>query len=430
MARRIALFIVLTALLVGTCVWLADRPGTVTVHWLGWRLDTTVPVVVFAVAALLAGVVFFQRLAGFLWRFPSLWLAHRRMTRQRKGYLALTDGLAAVAGGDVETARKLAQTAESLLHDPEVTGLLAAQAAGLAGDDDSAGAHFQLLLTRPETALSGCQGMMSLALKRGDREQALDWARRAWATGTKVGVVAETLYDLQARSGHWAEAELTVAEAVRRKAFTKAKAAALLAVALTERALLSQRLGDGSRHEAMSLVMAAHKADPGFVPAAVLASRLLGGAGKQQRANAILTEAWKRNPHPDLASAWRDLVPGEAPLARVSRLQKILKGPAALPEAHLVLARVALDARLWGQARFHLETLLKGRPTRSVFMLLATLEREEKNDGAAAVRWSEQADQAPPDDQWRCVSCAGHALDWSALCPHCGRAASLEWTGK
>ncbi len=428
MIRRIALFVLFTAVLVGLCVWLADRPGTVTVHWQGWRVDTTVPVALLGLAAFVGLILFAQRLAGYLLRFPSRWLAHRRMVRQRKGYLALTDGLAAVAGGDAEAARKLAKKAETLLDDPKVTGLLAAQAAGLAGDDSSARDHFQTLLARPETALSGCQGMMALALKQKDQAQALEWARRAWATGTKVGMVAETLYDLQARSDQWAEAELTVIEALRRKAMPKSRAASLRAVALTERALRVQPGGDGTRHEAMDLVMAAHRADPAFVPAAVLAARLLAGTGKLRRANAILAATWTRGPHPDLASAWRELAPDEAPLVRFSRLQKVLKGRSAAPEAHLVLARAALDAQLWGQARGHLEAMLKARPTRSVFLLLASLEREERNDSKAVAHWTEQANQALADDHWQCVACKGQAHDWSALCPHCGHSATLEWT--
>jgi HemY protein len=243
-------------------------------------------------------------------------------------------------------------------------------------------------------------------------------------------VVAETLYDLQARAGQWAEAELTVVEAVRRKAMTKAKSATLRAVALTERALRVAPQAAGSQHEAMALILSAHRADTAFVPAAVLASRLLVAAGKLRKANSVLADAWKRNPHPDLASAWRDLVPDEAPLTRFSRLQKVLNDRIVVPEAHLVLARAALDAQMWGQARGHLEALLKDRPTRSVFLLLANLEREERHDAKAVAHWTEQANSALADDDWRCVSCNGHTQDWKALCPHCGRASTLIWTGK
>lgn len=431
MARRILFFILLTALLVGACVWVADRPGAVTIHWLGWRLDTTVPVLLFGFGAILVLVLLAQRLMGFLIGFPRRWLARRQSERQRKGYLALSDGLAAVAGGDAAGAHKLAAKAESLLHDPQITGLLSAQAAGLSGDENAARTHYQRLLSRPETALSGCQGMLSLALKQNDSDAALDWARRAWATGTSTPIVAETLYDLQARAGQWAEAEITVIEAVRRKAFGKDKGAARRAVALLERALHLHSLGEGgTQAEAMALALSAHQADPGFVPAAVLAARLLAGAGKMRRAGAVLNDAWERRPHPDLAQAWRDLVADEAPLTRVSRLQKIFGTRALGLEAHLALARAALDAELWGVARSHLEAVLKGRPTRSAFLLLANLERLEKGDHQAAAQWSEKAGDAPADADWVCGACGGHAHEWRATCPHCGRAAALEWTAK
>ena len=432
MARRILFFILTTALLVGVCVWVADRPGAVTIHWLGWRLDTTVPVLLLGFGIVLAAALLAQRLAGFIVAFPRRWIAHRQGERQRRGYLALSDGLAAVAGGDAATAHKLAAQAESLLHDPQITGLLSAQAAGLSGDENAARNHYQRLLSRPETALSGCQGMLGLALKQNDREAALDWARRAWATGTATPVVAETLYDLQARAGHWAEAELTVIEAIRRKAFSKEKGASRRAVALLERALHLHSPGgeSGTQAEAMALALSAHQADPGFVPAAVLAARLLSSTGKMRRAGAVLNDTWERHPHPDLAQAWCDLVPNEAPLTRVSRLQKIFGTRALGTDAHLALARAALEAELWGVARSHLETVLKGVPTRSAFLLLANLERLEKGDHQAAAQWSEKASAAPADADWVCGACSAHTHEWRATCPQCGRAAALEWTAK
>ena len=41
---RVVAFLVVTALLALGVVWLADRPGTVTITWLGHRTDTSVMV--------------------------------------------------------------------------------------------------------------------------------------------------------------------------------------------------------------------------------------------------------------------------------------------------------------------------------------------------------------------------------------------------
>lgn len=426
MIRRILLFLVVTALLVGVCVWLADNPGTVTIHWQGWRLDTSVSVLLFALVLITIVLSMAQHLVGGLWRIPSHWLELRRQSRRRRGYLALSDGLAAVACGDAPRARKLATQAQKLLNDPQVTGLLTAQAAGLSGDETAARRHYQSLLDRPETALTGCLGMLTLAMNATDWEQALDWARRAWATGSGQPSLAETLYDLQGRAGQWAEAELTVIEALRRKAMGKERAGKLRAVALVERALHVQTQGTEG---ALALALDAHKYDPRCIPAAVLAARLLSAGGKVRRAEAVLHDSWTLSSHPDIAQTLADLVTDETPLDRVSRLHRSL-GRTPPPSGLLALAKAEIDAQLWGQARTHLEAVIKTHPHRSAYVLLAALEQGEKADGKLAAHWLELAGRAAQGDHWVCQSCGEHSSDWTAACPHCGHTASLIWSAR
>jgi len=130
MIRRLLTFAVLAGLLVGATVWLADRPGSVTVRWEGWRVDTTVPVLLLAVLVLVAAVQTVLRLAGAVVHGPGRFLARRRARRHEAGYRALSDGMAALAAGDQRQARRLAKRADRLLADPSLTALLSAQTAG------------------------------------------------------------------------------------------------------------------------------------------------------------------------------------------------------------------------------------------------------------------------------------------------------------
>ena len=382
MIRRSFLFILLTAVLVAGCVWLADRPGEVTIHWQGWRLDTTVPALVLIWIAALALILFAQHLLRWLIHIPAHWLAHRRARRKLRGYQALTDGMAALAGGDAPRAKQLAATAQSLLRDHRLTGLLVAQAAGLAGDDNAAQRHYQSLLDRPETVLAGCQGMLSLAQKQGDATASLDWAQRAWSTGSTSPHIAQTLYDLQTAAGLWAQAEVTLTEAERRKAMTRTQTAPLRAVALMERAASTQSL---------DLAQQAVKLAPLLVPAILLNSRLLAGAGKTKQAARLLHDRWSKSPHPDLPLALAALFADLPPLERVSRLQDELKPHLDHPDALLTLARAEVDAQLWGPARAHLERLVQHHPSAAAYLLLAQIERLDRKDETAAAHWTEQA---------------------------------------
>ncbi|TAN65807.1 MAG: hypothetical protein EPN20_07445, partial [Magnetospirillum sp.] len=132
--RRLLGFLLATAVVVAGAVWLADRPGEVTIRWQGWRVDTTVPVLLAALVLVLLVLSAIGRLGRLVLGAPGRFFGARRAARTRKGYVALSDGLAAVASGDSRAAARLARKADKLLHDRSVTGLLTVQAAQMTGD--------------------------------------------------------------------------------------------------------------------------------------------------------------------------------------------------------------------------------------------------------------------------------------------------------
>jgi HemY protein len=422
--KRLLLFVLTVAVLVAAAVWLADRPGEVTIHWQGWRIDTTVPVLAVALLLLLAAMDVLLRVGRFVVGGPSRLLAARRSRRVRDGYRALSDGLAAVASGDRDRSRKLATKADRLLADRSLTGLLTAQAAELAGDQDEARRRFQDMVGRPETAFLGLKGLLELALKDKDHEAALDYARRAWALNAGGDGLAATLFELQAGAGQWSEAELTLDEARRRKAMTLPELGRRRALVLDARAAAAEA---ANASDALALAVKAHEADPAFVPATVRAARLLSAAGKDRKARAVVEAAFRIAPHPALTAAWSALVPDEAPLEWVKRLDRLVKTNPLAPEGHIALAEAALAARLWGQARHHLETALAKRPSQGCYRLLARIERDEKKDEAAAQAWLAKAADAPVDPAWRCGQCNGVAAEFTPACPHCGAVDGLAW---
>jgi HemY protein len=176
--RRFLAFLLLTGLAIAGTVWLADRPGIVTIRWEGWRVDTTVPVLLLAQAVLLAVFAVVWRIFGMVFGAPGLFVAARRLGRERKGYAALADGMAAAAAGDALRAGKLARKADKLLKNPAVTGLLTAQAAQLSGDEAAMRDRFVIMTERKETAFLGHRGLADLAIRTGDRQTAREQAGR------------------------------------------------------------------------------------------------------------------------------------------------------------------------------------------------------------------------------------------------------------
>ncbi|NBX09622.1 MAG: heme biosynthesis protein HemY, partial [Marivivens sp.] len=137
----------------------------------------------------------------------------RYFTRNRveRGYQALTEGMMAVASGEGHLALAKAAKAEKLLDKPELTTLLIAQAAEVAGDQKKAEAAYKLLLTEDRTRFVGIRGLMQQKLAAGDTETALKLAQKAFELKPKHEATQDTLLKLQADSGDWTGARATLA---------------------------------------------------------------------------------------------------------------------------------------------------------------------------------------------------------------------------
>ena len=165
MLRATGVFLLLAATMLGVA-WFAERPGAVSIVWQGWRLDTSLGVLVAAVILAALAVAWLYRLWRSLVRAPRDFGRWRRERRRRRGYVALTQGLVAVAGGDPREALKHARRADVLLNEPPLTMLLSAQAAQLAGDESAAERQFNDMLTRPETEFLGLRGLLMQEIGR------------------------------------------------------------------------------------------------------------------------------------------------------------------------------------------------------------------------------------------------------------------------
>lgn len=393
--RRLFLFLAVATVAVVAAVWLADQPDTVTVRWQGWRVDTKMPVLLLGLVGVMLLASLAVRALRVLLRAPGRVSGARQTRRTLKGYRALSEGLAAVATGDTRRVARLAHQAEKLLKDPSLTGLLTVQAARMGGDEAELRARFETMLTRTETAFLGLKGLMDLSLRQGDRDAARDYAARALVLQPAAEELAATLFDLQAEAGLWAEAEITLGVIRRYKALPPSEQARRRAQILFARAQAAEERGN--RVEALDHALRARKADPAFVPAAVMAAELYRRRAQIRKAGQILSATFRIAPHPALVAGWISLGPDDSPLDRVKRVQRLVEVNPTSAEGHLALAEASLNAKLWGQARTHLDKALAERPSHRVLTLLARLEREENKDEAKALSWLAKAGALAPE---------------------------------
>jgi len=284
----------------------------------------------------------------------------------------------------------------------------------LSGREDEAEEAFQALTKQKDAKFLGFSGLLRQAVDRRDWSEALVIAKQAEAAHPGTAWLRQQRAELALQTENWAEALELTGPDPRRPTYYVAAADA-----------------EADPTRALSFAKHAWKQDPGFTPAVLAYATRLRATGREKRALACVADAWKRAPHPDLATFALALEPSN--LARAQAAKRLVAGNPNHPESRLLLARVALDAGLTGEARHQVEIAeSEGIKQRRLCLLLAEIEEQERGDteaGRLAQRDAlRRAATAEPDPHWQCTNChTDHAL-WHPKCDTCGSVGTVQWT--
>jgi HemY protein len=415
---RVVVFLISVALIAVGFVWFADRPGDVAITWMGYRIETSLMVAAFAVAALVLAAMLVWSIVRFILRSPeqvSLFFRHRRAM---KGYLAITRGLLAIGAGDLRIARKSADEAARLSPGDPLALLLTAQSAQMAGDRAAAERAFHAMTERDDTKLLGLRGLYIEAQRRNDAQAARLVAEQAAKAQPSLTWAGMAVLDDRCAAADWSGALESLDH--MKGALEKPDYRRKRAVLLTARALALEEIDrDVSRANALEAV----KLAPDLVPAVALAGRRLAENGEVRKAGKILTAAWKINPHPDIAEAYANLRFGDSARARLTRVQTLADKLPGQLEGAFAVARAALEAGDFAAARAALAPYLSS-PTRRVATLMAEIEETEHGDQGRVSEWMGRAMRAAGDPAWTADGSVSER--WMPVSPN-GRLDGFEW---
>lgn len=425
MTRILVAVLAIVALAAGAA-WFADRPGQVTLDWQTYRIETSVAVAVFLVAALVGLAAVAYRLWIFLKRGPRAFGQTRLEHRRQQGFETLTRGLIAIAAGEGAEAQKLARQAARLLDRRAPILLLTAQAAELSGDSRTAEAAYRKMLEEAETEFLGLRGLIGQAIRAGDRAGALALARRAAALKPDAHWLLRERLTLEAGTGDWIAAGETFERALRLGALETDDVTRLRAVLLLERARAASR--DGLQRDALTYAVQAAETAPDFVPAQIEAADRLRAEGKMRRAARLLEQAWNARPHPEIGEAYMRLYGDGSTVERLRRAETLYRLSPDTGDARALLAEALLAV---GEAKTAEPVVASLRQregeTRRVCALMAGVEKAEWGDSRAAHDWLTKAEHAPVPAGWQCAACGARLPVWSAHCPECQAFALIDW---
>ena len=421
MIRVLIYFLLLFAVASGFA-WMSDLPGTISISWNGYVWEQP-PVVV----ALVAGVVLVAFLLA-VWVIrvilKSPHIASRFFQRRRKdkGYNALSQGLIALGTGNAKQARRFGLDADKLLAEEPAAKLLLAQTAQLAGKDEEARQRFEDMLESPDTKALGLHGLFVEAERHKEPVAARHYAEEAAKTSPGLEWAGKAVLGYQAVAHHWDEALKTLernysAKMMDKKTYRRQRAVILTALAL--------KLEDGEPERAYSLAKEAHGLALDLVPAAVVTSRLATRRGDIRKASKVLEATWRLSPHPDLAETYAHVRTGDSAVDRLKRVKSLSAQRANTPEGAMAIARAAIEAREFEEARAQLKKVLQSEPTRNAYLLMAELEEAENGDKGRMRDWLARAIRAPQDKAW--IADGIVSAEWQPVSPVTGKLDAFQW---
>lgn len=429
---KVLLFVVLVALLAVGASFLLNSGEGIRVAVAGYEF-TLGPLHAAILALVLLAVTWLVlRLAGllaavlrFLTGDETAISRYFSRNRERKGYQALSEGLVALASGENRTALARAAKAERYLRRPEITTVLLAQAAEAAGDSERATAAYKSLLSDPKARFIGVRGLMRQKLEEGDRQTALALAQKAFELKPKHAETQDLLLQLQAESSDWKGARETLGAKLRTGTLPREVHRRRDAVLALQQA--KGVLDDDASIESREAAIEANKLSPDLIPAAAMAARAYIAKDDARNATRVLKKAWAARPHPDLAAAFAEIDPREAPAARVKRFKALTDINPNDDETRMLLAELNLAAEDFPAARRALGDLVERHPTRRSLAIMAAIERGEGADEAVVRGWLARTLTAPRGPQWCCDKCQSVHSSWGPICSNCGGFDTLSW---
>ena len=389
------------------------------VTWQGMRIETSLMVMAAAVLAAMVVLAILWSIVRAILRSPATFARMRRERRGARAYEAISHGLIAVGSGDIDAARRHAATVNRLAPGEPLALLLNAQSAQLAGDREAAGHTFRTMASRDDTKALGLHGLFIEARRRGDHDSARAHAEEAVRTAPSLGWAGRAVLEARCQAGDWAGA-LTLLEQ-NKAAMDKATYRRQRAVLLTG---LATAIEDSDRdsakaHRGRSRQAGAGSGSGGGVGRAAACRERRDPQGNAHHRPRLARQSASRS-RPRLC---RDFAPAKAPASGSSASNIWRRKPWGTSRA-IWPSRAPRSMRRNSPRPAPRSANYLAAPTKRVALLMAELERAERNDEGRAREWTARAVNAAPDPQW---TTDGHvSKHWLPASPS-GRLDAFEW---
>ena len=400
-------WLVFAIFLAGLTLWMIHNPGSVTVEWFHWRLETSASFFAIAIGLLALFGLWLFHVIRCLFSIPTLTKQWMQKRKSKEGFQALGKAYAAHLTEDIDTFQKEALRAKTLLKNEPVALLAATQAILSTGCSATAQPLLSALSETEYTRSPVLKLLADTAEKEENYTEQKRLAQEAYALTPRPTWTLSTLVTCHIRDKNWEDAAEKAQELLKstphhpRQAYMSSACWA----ACAEHDLERDDSASAVRHARKALNVASD-----FIPALVVAIRSFQRNRSVDKASSLIAETWPKMPHPALTDCFFDLYVTEDALKIASRVKKITDTAPDHPESRIFLARAALKAQLWGQARAALAPLCEQENARAAD-LMAHIEDGDRGSAEVVSMWLRRAVewQKTDPDQEKDALCSAQA---------------------
>lgn len=419
---RLLLGILLMAGLVWGISWMMGLDQTITINTGDFLIQPSLGQLVLAVIILAGIVIFIWAALRRLIELPYFFNRTRRLKRLQRGVNQLSASIIANESGLFDKARLFAQSAAKNLPNNIAAKLILAKSAAQSGHLDEARDLWRAMIEDEHCAPIALKGLFDEAQKRQNPKACLIFSRKAIAIAPKTKWANRCVFDDFVRHRKFKPALEFVQQNKHHHAFDVQEAQRHLVILNTA---LAQDYEADDEKLSLEHAKAALKLDKSFVPAALIAARLLAKSSKYRTASNLLTRAYKVKPHPHLAQLYGDLRRDLTPAQQLARVEKITQYHPLDASIVQILAQFALKADQNDRAKQVLAPFAHIQPSKNICALMAKIESGDGTQTSKARQWLSASLHAPLDPCW---TAEGMVVDeWMPIVPNTQKFDAFEW---
>ncbi|MBW8308989.1 MAG: hypothetical protein K0M45_05045 [Candidatus Paracaedibacteraceae bacterium] len=422
------LFFILKLVLVGILVVAAyylPGDGETQLRFVDYIIDIkTGALAASAVAAIVLTFYVFKFLA-WVKHLPAKLKQQLQERRLRRAKECLLESYSAMSSGELDVALDMARKSKGLDKANAFHEIFEAQALFMAGEFEQAELKFEKLRHGRKTKFLGLRGLISMRKKQNRTEETRLLLIEALKDRPHSVWVLKELLDYNLKHLEFDKANTVVEQLRITGHLDKQQSVRYQALVAWLRAVQAKRLGDQSgfeTHASQSL-----KLDPKLTAATLELAQYYYHQGQTSKCIKILERGYENLPHLDYLGAFQTVFGQEVALDQYRHVENVIGKKLDHRASHAILATLAIAAKLWGQARLHIN-ILNERPTQLVYALFADLERaEHPNHSQAIADYLKLAVQGAAEGEWMCHNCHTMQLSWNVFCPSCQAFDQITW---